>query len=111
MGANKEGQGSQGSRLQNWIEHEMLHLAMHNHEDMLTEIPDRNLSLRVPLTTHVMLHRLAQKLGRSKTACAEEIITNAVRDVYEEFGLAELDAEDLAEYASLKEKAPTEKTA
>lgn len=41
---------------------------MHDHEDdIVTDIPDRNLSLRVPIATHVMLHRLAQKLGRSKT--------------------------------------------
>lgn len=110
MSANKQGHGLRGSRLQNWIEHERVHLAMHDHgDDLVTDIPDRNLSLRVPVATHVMLHRLAQKLGRSKTACAEEIIANAVRDVYQELGLPELRADDLVEYASLNEKALPEK--
>ena len=112
MGANKEGHGSHGSRLQNWIEHELLHLAMHDHEDdIVTDIPDRNLSLRVPIATHVMLHRLAQKLGRSKTACAEEIIATAVKDVYQQFDLPAPRPEDLTDYASHTEKEPSRKTA
>ena len=110
MSANKEGHGSHESRLQNWIEHELFHLAMHeNGETVVTDIPDRNLSLRVPIATHVMLHRLAQKLGRSKTACAEEIITNAVKDVYQQFDLPPLLPEDLEKYAALSEKSSPDK--
>jgi hypothetical protein len=60
MSANKTGHGSHASRLQNWIEHEILHLAMNREKDVLeTDIPDRNLSLRIPIATHVMLSRVA----------------------------------------------------
>ena len=110
MSANKQGHGPQGSSLQNWVEHERVHLAIHNEEEaVVTDIPARNLSLRVPIATHVMLHRLAQKLGRSKTACAEEIIANAVRDVYHEFDMPKLRADDLEEFASQHEKGLPEK--
>ena len=112
MSANKEGHGAHGSRLQNWIEHELLHLAMHTPQDTVeTELPDRNLSLRIPLVTHLMLYRIAQKLGRSKTACAEEVINNAVKDVYGQFGLPPIIAVDLEDYASQTEKAIPEKGA
>lgn len=112
MSANKHGHGPQGSRLQNWVEHELVHLSIHNQEGaIVTDIPDRNLSLRVPITAHVMLHRLAQKLGRSKTACAEEIIANAIQDVYRHFDLPDLHAEDLEGYVAQTDKVQTDKTA
>ena len=106
MSANNEGHGSHGSRLQNWIEHELLHLAMHKEkEDLGPEIPDRSLSLRIPVTTHVMLQRIAYSLGRSKTACAEEILNTAVRDVYQQFGLSPLTQADLEEHVAQTERA------
>jgi hypothetical protein len=71
------------SRLQNWIKHELIHLAAQDAEEVIeTDIPDRSLSLRVPVATHLMLYRIAQKLGRSRTASAEETLAIAVRDVY-----------------------------
>ena len=109
MSENDHGFGS-GSKLQNWIEHELIHLAMQNQEEAVeTELPDRNLSLRIPLVTHLMLYRVAQKLGRSKTGCAEEVINSAVKDVYQQFGLPPVTAADLEEYASQTEKAIPEK--
>jgi len=91
-------------------QHESFHLAIHEDgETVVTDIPDRNLSLRVPISTHVMLHRLAQKLGRSKTACAEEIITNAVKDVYQQFDLPALRTEDLEKYAAQSDKSSGDK--
>ena len=109
MSENDHGFGS-GSKLQNWIEHELIHLAVHEQEEALeTELPDRNLSLRIPIATHLMLYRIAQKLGRSKTGCAEEVVNSAVKDVYRQFGLPPLTAADLEEYASQTEKAIPEK--
>ena len=98
------------SRLQNWIEHELIHLAAQDEEEVIeTEIPDRSLSLRVPVATHLMLYRIAQKLGRSKTASAEEILDIAVRDVYKQIELPPLTAEDIQEYAAQTEKPLPEK--
>ena len=100
------------SRLQNWIEHELNHLAAAEEEEAAeTDIPDRSLSLRVPITTHLMLYRIAQKLGRSKTACAEEILDIAVRDVYKQIELPRIMAADVQEYAAQTEKMLPEKTA
>ena len=100
------------SRLQNWIEHELIHLAALEEEEIVeTEIPDRNLSLRIPITTHLMLYRIAQKLGRSKTAGAEEILNIAVRDVYGQLGLTPLAVADIEDSASQTEKAIPEKAA
>ena len=100
------------SRLQNWIEHELIHLATLDEEEVIgTEIPDRSLSLRVPVATHLMLYRIAQKLGRSKTASAEEILGIAVRDVYKQIELPSLTAEDIQEYAAQTEKPLPEKAA
>ena len=99
-----------GSKLQNWIEHELIHLAAQEDEELVeTEIPDRSLSLRTPITTHLMLYRIAQKLGRSKTACAEEILNIAVRDVYGQLNLPRLTGADIEDYASQTEKALPEK--
>lgn len=100
------------SRLQNWIEHELDHLAAAEEEEAAeTDIPDRSLSLRVPITTHLMLYRIAQKLGRSKTASAEEILDIAVKDVYKQIELPRLTAEDIEEYAAQTEKTLPEKAA
>ena len=99
------------SRLQNWIEHELIHLATLDEEEVIgTDIPDRSLSLRVPVATHLMLYRIAQKLGRSKTASAEEILDIAVRDVYKQIELPPLTAEDIQEYAAQTEKPLPEKS-
>ena len=98
------------SKLQNWIEHELIHLAEQNEEELVeTEIPDRSLSLRIPITTHLMLYRIAQKLGRSKTACSEEVLTIAVRDVYGQLELPRITPGDIDEYAQQTEKAIPEK--
>jgi len=98
------------SRLQNWIEHELIHLAAVDEEEVVeTDIPDRSLSLRVPVATHLMLYRIAQKLGRSKTASAEEILDIAVRDVYRQIELPRLTAGDIEEYALQTEKTLPEK--
>jgi len=75
-----------------------------------TEIPDRSLSLRVPIATHLMLYRIAQKLGRSKTACAEEILDIAVKDVYRQIELPRITTADIEEYALQTEKTLPEKT-
>ncbi len=100
------------SKLQNWIEHEMIHLAAQDEEEVIeTEIPDRSLSLRIPITTHLMLYRIAQKLGRSKTACAEEILNIAVKDVYRQIELPRITASDIEEFALQTEKTLPEKTA
>jgi len=100
------------SKLQNWIEHEMIHLAALDEEEVVeTEIPDRSLSLRVPITTHLMLYRIAQKLGRSKTACAEEILDIAVKDVYRQIELPRITVADIEEYALQTEKSLPEKAA
>ena len=100
------------SKLQNWIEHELIHLAALDEEEVIaTEIPDRSLSLRVPITTHLMLYRIAQKLGRSKTACAEEILDIAVKDVYRQIELPLFTAADIEEYAVQTEKALPDKSA
>lgn len=109
MSINKHGFETD-SDLQNWINHELIHLAVQEEGQVTTDIPDRNLSLRIPLATHLMLYRIAQKLGRSKTGCAEEIVNNAVKDVYQQFGLPLLTATDLEEYASQTEKAIPEKS-
>ncbi len=99
-----------GSKLQNWIEHELIHLAAQDEEELVeTKILDRSLSLRTPITTHLMLYRIAQKLGRSKTACAEEILNIAVRDVYGQLDLPSLTGGDIEDYASQTEKAIPEK--
>ena len=98
-----------GNELQGWIEHELAHLAAQEQDDLETEIADRNLSLRVPISTHLMLYRIAQKLGRSKTATGEEILATSVRDVYRQFDLPHISASDLDEYASQTEKAIPEK--
>jgi len=93
------------SKLQNWIEHEIIHLAALDEEEIVeTEIPDRSLSLRIPITTHLMLYRIAQKLGRSKTACAEEILNIAVNDVYQQIELSPPTVADIEEYATQTEK-------
>lgn len=100
------------SKLQNWIEHELIHLAALDEEEIVeTEIPDRSLSLRIPITTHLMLYRIAQKLGRSKTACAEEILNIAVKDVYRQIDLPPLTGMDLEEYAMQTEKTLPDKAA
>ncbi len=100
------------SKLQNWIEHELIHLAALDEEEVIeTEIPDRSLSLRVPITTHLMLYRIAQKLGRSKTACAEEILDIAVKDVYRQIELPRITATDIEEYALQTEKTLPDKAA
>jgi hypothetical protein len=64
----------------------------------------------MPATAHLMLFRLAQTLGRSKTACAEEILGNAIRDAYEQFDMPEITAADLDAYATDGEKAVAEKS-
>ncbi|MGO8672859.1 MAG: hypothetical protein ACLQVD_16045 [Capsulimonadaceae bacterium] len=99
-----------GSELQHWIEHEIAHLAAHEQDEVaVTEIPDRNLSLRMPIAVHLMVYRIAEKLGRSKTAVAEEILTHAVRDVYRKFDLPRVSTPDLLDYASQTEKAIVER--
>jgi hypothetical protein len=101
-----------GSKLQNWIEHELIHLAsLDEAETVDTEIPDRSLSLRIPITTHLMLYRIAQKLGRSKTACSEEILDIAVRDVYRQLNLPQITVADIEGYASQTEKTLPDKSA
>ena len=100
------------SKMQSWIEHELIHLATVDEEEATeTDIPDRSLSLRVPVATHLMLYRIAQKLGRSKTASAEEILDIAVKDVYKQIELPRLTAEDIEEYAAQTEKTLPEKAA
>ena len=58
-----------------------------------------------------MLYCIAQKLGRSKTACAEEILDVTVRDVYKQIELPPLTAGDIQEYAAQTEKPLPEKAA
>lgn len=97
-----------GSSLQDWIKHELSHLAAQEEALAETASGGRNLSLRMPLALHLMLSRIAETLGRSKSAVSEEILTWAVRDVYKQFGLPSLTQSDLAEFAALLEK-PAEK--
>ena len=101
-----------GSGLQDWIKHELSHLAAQEQDDLAAAgLGARNLSLRMPLAVHLMLSRIAEKLDRSKSAVSEEILTWAVRDVYKQFGLPPLTSADLSEFAALLEKAPVEKLA
>ena len=100
------------SGLQDWIKHELSHLAAQEQEKLLgTALGSRNLSLRVPLALHLMLARIAEKLDRSKSAVAEEVLTWAIRDVYKEFGLPTVTQADLEEFAALVEKSPADKPA
>ncbi len=90
-----------GGSLQDWIEHELSHLAAQDQEDLLeTSLGDRNLSLRLPLVLHLMIARIAEKLGRSKSAVSEEILTWAVRDVYKQINLPKPTPSELEEFAS-----------
>ena len=98
-----------GSGLQDWIQHELSHLAAQQEELAETALGARNLSLRVPLALHLMLSRIAETLDRSKSAVSEEVLTWAVRDVYKEFGLPPLTQTDLTEFAAQIEKTPAEK--
>ena len=101
-----------GSSLQDWIKHELSHLAAQEQDDLAAAgLGARNLSLRMPLAVHLMLVRIAEKLDRSKSAVSEEVLTWAVRDVYKQFGLPPLTHKDLSEFAALLEKAPAEKPA
>ncbi len=101
-----------GSSLQDWITHELSHLAAQEQDDLAAAgLGARNLSLRMPLAVHLMLARIAEKLDRSKSAVSEEVLTWAVRDVYKQFGLPPLTPADLAEFAAQLEKAPAEKPA
>jgi hypothetical protein len=52
----------------------------------------------------LMLTRLAQKLGRSKTSCGEEILINAVRDVYQQSDLPNPTNDEVRDYAVQTEK-------
>ena len=98
------------SGLQDWIKHELSHLAAEEQEKMAgTTLGSRNLSLRVPLALHLMLARIAEKLDRSKSAVSEEVLTWAIRDVYKQFDLPPLTQADLEEFAALLEKAPADK--
>ncbi len=100
------------SGLQDWISHELSHLAAQEQEKLTgTRMGSRNLSLRVPLALHLMLARISEKLDRSKSAVSEEILTRAVRDVYKQFDLPPLTQADLEEFAALLEKAPADKPA
>ena len=98
-----------GSSLQDWIKHELSHLAAQQEDLAETALGDRNLSLRVPFALHLMLSRIAEKLDRSKSAVSEEILTWAVRDVYKQFGLPPLTYTDLKGFAGQLEKTPAEK--
>ena len=99
-----------GSGLQDWIEHELSHLAAQGVEDE-AGLGDRNLSLRAPLAVHLMLARIAEKLGRSKSATSEEILTHAVRDVYRRFDLPRLTRAEVEEFAAQGDRAVGERTA
>ncbi len=100
-----------GNGLQDWIEHELSHLISQDQEEAINSgLGDRNLSLRMPLAMHLMLTRVAEKLGRSKSAVSEEILTWAIRDVYRQFNLPPLTQDDLEEFASQIEKPAPEKT-
>jgi len=99
------------SGLQEWIKHELSHLAAQEQDLAGTGLGSRNLSLRVPLSLHLMLARIAEMLDRSKSAVSEEILTRAVRDVYREFDLPPLTQADLEEFAALLEKSPGDKPA
>ena len=100
------------SGLQDWIKHELSHLAAQEQEKLAgTALGSRNLSLRVPLALHLMLTRIAEKLDRSKSAVAEEVLTWAIRDVYKQFDLPPVTQADLEEFAALLEKAPADKPA
>lgn len=100
------------SGLQDWIKHELSHLAAQEQEKLAgTALGSRNLSLRVPLALHLMLARIAETLDRSKSAVSEEVLTWAVRDVYKQFGLPPVTQADLEEFAAHLEKAPADKPA
>ncbi len=100
------------SGLQDWIKHELSHLAAQEQEKLAgTALGSRNLSLRVPLALHLMLSRISETLDRSKSAVSEEVLTWAVRDVYKQFGLPPVTQADLEEFAALLEKTPTDKPA
>ena len=101
-----------GSSLQDWIKHELSHLAAQEQDDLAAAgLGARNLSLRMPLAIHLMLTRIAEKLDRSKSAVSEEVLTWAVRDVYKQFGLPPLTSADLSEFAAQLEKSPADKPA
>lgn len=93
-----------GSGLQEWIEHELSHLAAQGQEELAEALGDRNLSLRAPLAVHLMLARIAEKISRSKSAVSEEILTHAVRDVYKQLSLPPLTREDVAAFAAQGDK-------
>jgi len=99
-----------GSSLQDWTEHELSHSALQDQEELIdTDLGDRNLSLRMPTAMHLMLARIAERLGRSKSAVSEEISTLSVRDVYRQFDLPRLTQADLEEFAIQIEKPTPEK--
>lgn len=101
-----------GSGLQDWIEHEMSHLASQDRDDLInTMMGDRNLSLRMPLAMHLMISRIAEKLSRSKSSVSEEILSWAIRDVYKQFELPKLTQVDLEEFAANIEKPISDKPA
>ena len=97
------------SGLQDWIKHELSHLVAQEQELAGTALGSRNLSLRVPLTLHLMLARIAEKLDRSKSAVSEEVLTWAIRDVYKQLDLPPLTQADLGEFAAQLEKVPADK--
>jgi hypothetical protein len=59
-------------------------------ESLMGQEPSvRNLTLPLDLLSHIHLEKLADKLGRSKTAVAVDILSMSVRDVHVEvFGQA-----------------------
>ena len=93
-----------GSGLQDWIEHELSHLAAQDQDKQAEALGDRNLSLRAPLAVHLMLARIAEKISRSKSAVSEEVLSHAVRDVYTQFGLPRVTREDVAAFAAQNDK-------
>ena len=97
--------------MQDWIKHELSHLAAQEQDDLaVAGLGARNLSLRVPLAVHLMLSRIAEKLDRSKSAVSEDVLTRAVRDVYRQFDLPPLTHADLTDFAALLEKTPAAKS-
>lgn len=84
------------SDLKEWLNHELKMAALN---EVQQAEPARNLSLRLSMLTHCKLHRIAQKLSDSKSACGQKIITHAVEEVYKELGLPDVGVDDVRQYA------------
>lgn len=65
------------------------------------DMPDnlKQMSLRVDVVTYYRLHEIADTLGVSKTSAAQDLLSAAAIDAWDELGLGELDADKVIDFA------------